>query len=80
VTKKINHQAFKGADEAGRKLSWLLKGQELVPRSVLYNLDMAVGVLLAEAEYCLDKEEFLAAARALRVIYGLLLCGEAHEE
>lgn len=80
ATKKINHEAFNRADEVGRELTRLLKGQELLPRSALYSLDMAVGVLLNEAEYCRDKEEVLAVAKGLRLTYGLLLCGEAHDE
>ena len=80
ATKEINHEAFNRADEVGRELTRLLKGHELLPRSVLYSLDMAVGVLLSEAEYCRDKEDVLTVARTLRLTYGLLLCGEAHDE
>lgn len=80
TTKEIKSESFEAADRAARQLAVLLKGQDLLPRRALYDLDMAAGILENEAPTSRDEQRVLAMSRALRFTFGLILCGESHED
>jgi hypothetical protein len=80
TTKEINDTAFQAADQIGKELARLLKGQELLPRKLLYDLDMAAGILENEARHATDPDKVMAMARAVQMTYGLILCGECHDD
>jgi hypothetical protein len=80
TTKEIKEAAFNAADEAGRTLARLLKGHEMLPRKIIYALDMAAGTLENEAPYSHDEQKVLAMSRAFRFTFGLILLGESHED
>jgi hypothetical protein len=80
TTKEIKHAEFEAADALGRRIAVLLKGQEKLPRRILYDLDMAAGILENEAEQSQNPQEVLAMSRAFRLSFGLILCGETHDD
>ncbi|MEI8326615.1 MAG: hypothetical protein WCH44_14855 [Betaproteobacteria bacterium] len=80
TTKEIKQDAFVALDKAARDLARLLKGSELIPRKILANLDMAAGILEAEAPYSRDQALVLEMSRKLRLSFGLILGGECQED
>ncbi|MFT3733509.1 MAG: hypothetical protein QM776_00460 [Rhodocyclaceae bacterium] len=80
TTKVINENAFISAIIAAREMAVLLKGLEMLPRKVLYDLDMAAGILENESEYSSSPEKLKEMAQDFRLTLGLILCGEIHAD
>jgi hypothetical protein len=80
TTKEIKLDAFEKIDQSSRELTKLLKGSEMLPRKWLYELDMAAGILEAEAPYAEDAKLIEEMASKLRMTFGIIICGECHND
>jgi hypothetical protein len=80
TTKDVRVEAFNAADAAGRELTRLLKGHEMLPKTILFELDRAAGILENEAPYSRDEQKVLAMSHAFRLTFGLILLGESHDD
>jgi hypothetical protein len=80
TSKEINVDTFEKIDQLSRELATLLKGNEMLPRKWLYELDIAAGILEAETAYAKDPKLIAQMASKLRETFGVIICGECHDD
>ena len=79
--KVIDGAAFEGVAECTRQLARQLKGSELVPKTVLNEIRVTIGVLRAEAPYAGDKTpDLISMANRLEMVFDLILRGETSDD
>jgi hypothetical protein len=77
----VDVAAFQRVDVAAAELARLLKGQSLVPKSLLKDLRMAIKALRAEAPYVESSSgRLVEMADRLEMTFDLILIGESHED
>lgn len=81
--KEIIRAAFEQTEQLSRQLTALLKGHELLPRSILLQLSQAMTVIQNEAPYMqtnADQQEAFRIANVLQGTLDLILRGECHDD
>jgi len=78
--KEVRAAAYEQVELLSKKLTAMLKGRELLPRTTLLILDMAANTLENEASYSKEPARVTAMANAIRMTLGLILRSEAHED
>ena len=78
--KEVRATAYEQVELLSKKLTAMLKGQELLPRRTLLALDTAANTLENEASFAKEPARVTAMASAIRMTLGLILLGEAHED
>ena len=81
TVRMIDVRAFQRVDHEAAELARALKGQSLVPRSLLNELRMAIKILRAEAPHIEGgRNELLTMADKLEMTFDLILKGETLED
>jgi precorrin-6x reductase len=77
----INQQIFQEIDIQAKLLARLLKDRELISKSLLNELHIAVKILRAEAPFAKDQQVSLVRmAEQLELTFDLILRGECHND
>lgn len=78
--KEVRAAAYEQVELLSKKLTAMLKGQEMLPRRTLLALEMAANRLENEAAYAKEPARVTSMVSAIRMTLGLILLGEAHED
>lgn len=79
--KGIDQAAFESLEQCARNLARKLKGSELLPRSVLKELKVTIGVLRAEAQHAGNEApSLLRMSDRLEMLFDLILRGESPDD
>ena len=79
--KVIDQAAFEGLEQCARNLARKLKGSELLPRAVLKELKVTIGVLRAEAQHAGGEAATLVGmSNRLEMVFDLILRGESPDD
>lgn len=77
----IDKAAFESLDECARDCARKLKGAELVPRTMLNELKVTIGVLRAEAQHLgSEGPNLIAMSNRLEMTFDLILRGESPDD
>lgn len=81
IRRVVDRAMFSRIDRGAIELARLLKGQPLVPRSLLNEFRMATKAMRAEAPYVAGGEnELITMANRLEFIFDLILMGESPDD
>ncbi|MBR0753218.1 hypothetical protein JQ604_13585 [Bradyrhizobium jicamae] len=81
TVRKVDAAAFQRIDREATVLAHALKGQALIPKSLLNELYKASKILRAEAPYIEDRQGDLEAmADTLETTFDLILAGESPDD
>lgn len=77
----LDASSFARLEADGREIAWQLRGQPLIPKSVLHEMRTAMKILRAEAPYMpSDQRAMNDMADRLEMIFDLILVGEDHSD
>jgi len=77
----IDQAAFESLEQCARSLARKLKGSELLPRTALKELKVAIGVLRAEAQHAgKEAPNLVAMSNRLEMVFDLILRGESPDD